>query len=232
MVRASAGGRWCFPAVKQVSAAREPPSNDDIGLPVDREINLSVKGRQLDLGDALREHVAEKLDGVFEKYFGDAIEVVVTLSREGHLYRSLVQAHVGRGIQMQASADAGEIYAAFDASADRLAKRLRRYKRRLRDHHKGTPQLAGIPALQYVLAAPEDDEDEEPAGGDDAAPPIIAEMEGEVPELTVGEALMRLDLSEEPALMFRNRAHGGLNMIYRRRDGNVGWVDPRGNRGA
>ena len=200
---------------------------------MDREINLSVKGRQLDLGDALREHVAEKLDGVFEKYFGDAIEVVVTLSREGHLYRSLVQAHVGRGIQVQASADAGEIYAAFDASADRLAKRLRRYKRRLRDHHKGTPQLAGIPALQYVLAAPGDDEeDEEPAGGEDAAPPIIAEMEGEVPELTVGEALMRLDLSEEPALMFRNRAHGGLNMIYRRRDGNVGWVDPRGNRGA
>jgi ribosomal subunit interface protein len=198
-------------------------------------MNLSVKGRQLDLGDALRQHVADKLDGVFEKYFGDAIEVVVTLSREAHLYRSHVQAHVGRGITMQTTADAGDIYGAFDLSADKLAKRLRRYKRRLRDHHKTATALEGIPALQYVLAAPAEDNDgdgetDEPADG--ASPPIIAEMEGEVPELTVSEALMRLDLSEEPALMFRNRAHGGLNMIYRRRDGNVGWVDPRGNRSA
>jgi ribosomal subunit interface protein len=192
-------------------------------------MNLSVMGRQLDLGEALRHHVADKLDEMFGKYFGDAIEVTVTLSREAHLFHSLIQAHVGRGIQLQASADAGEIYAAFDGSAEKLAKRLRRYKRRLRDHHKGAAE--GIPALQYVLAAPEEDE-EEPAEPNEAAPPIIAEMEGEVPELTVSEALMRLDLSDEPALMFRNRAHGGLNMIYRRRDGNVGWVDPRGNRGG
>lgn len=195
-------------------------------------MNLSVKGRQLDLGDALRHHVAERLEGVFEKYFGDAIEVTVTLSPEAHLYRSHIQAHVGRGIQMQASADAGEIYAAFDASADRLAKRLRRYKRRLRDHHQRQDAAAAMPAQQYVLAAPREDEDEEPAHDAETAPPVIAEMEGEVPELTVGEALMRLDLSDEPALMFRNRAHGGLNMLYRRRDGNVGWVDPRGNRSA
>lgn len=193
-------------------------------------MNLSVKGRQLDLGEALRHHVAAKLDGVFGKYFGDAIEVTVTLSREAHLYHSLVQAHVGRGIQLQASADADEIYAAFDAAADKLAKRLRRYKRRLRDHHRGAAE--GTPALQYVLAPPRDEEDEATAEPGEAAPPIIAEMEGEVPELTVSEALMRLDLSDEPALMFRNRAHGGLNMIYRRRDGNVGWVDPRGNRGG
>ncbi len=231
MVRAFIGGGQRHSARHARSAGPAPPDKDDTKVSVDHGMNLSVKGRQLDLGDALREHVAEKLDGVFEKYFGDAIEVAVTLSREAHLFRSQVQAHVGRGIQMQATAEADEIYAAFDASADRLAKRLRRYKRRLRDHHKGAADLESIPAQQYVLAAPTEEEDEEPAS-DGEAPPIIAEMEGEVPELTVGEALMRLDLSDEPALMFRNRAHGGLNMIYRRRDGNVGWVDPRGNRGA
>ena len=193
-------------------------------------MQLSVKGKQLNVGDALRTHVSESLSRILGKYFGDAIEVGVTFSREGHLYRAVVAAHVGRGIQLQAQGEADEPYPAFDTAAERLAKRLRRYKRRLRDHRKDTrPVPESLPAQQYILAggaeaqAAEDEINGRPA--------VVAEMATEIPSLTVSEAVMRMDLAELPALMFRNSSHSGLNMIYRRPDGNIGWIDPRGSRG-
>ncbi len=193
-------------------------------------MQLSVKGKQLNVGDALRTHVSESLSRILGKYFGDAIEVGVTFSREGYLYRAVVAAHVGRGIQLQAQGEADEPYPAFDAAAERLAKRLRRYKRRLRDHHKDTgPAPESLPAQQYILAS----DAEEQAAEDEinGRPAVVAEMATEIPSLTVSEAVMRMDLAELPALMFRNSSHSGLNMIYRRSDGNIGWIDPRGNRG-
>jgi len=192
-------------------------------------MQLTVKGKQLNVGDALRTHVSDSLSHILSKYFGDAIEVGVTISRDGHMYRAVIAAHVGRGIQVQAQGDAEEPYPAFDTAAEHLAKRLRRYKSRLRDHHKDSAREVEILlAQQYILA---DNDEEEP--GEDAAtgqPAVVAEMTTEIPSLTVSEAVMRMDLADQPALMFRNSAHDGLNMIYRRPDGNVGWVDPRGNR--
>jgi ribosomal subunit interface protein len=188
---------------------------------------LSVKGKQFDVGDALRRHAADSLDSLFGKFFGEPIEAAVTFSREAHLCRAQISIHFGRGIRMESVADAETPYAAFDASAGRIAKRLRRHKRRLRDHRRH--EVATEPARHLVLAS--DAAGEEGAEGD-AGPAVVAEMTGEVPTLTVSEAVMRLDLTDEPAMLFRNRAHGGLNMIYRRADGNVGWVDPRGNRGG
>jgi ribosomal subunit interface protein len=192
-------------------------------------MQLTVKGKQLNVGDALRTHVSDSLSHILSKYFGDAIEVGVTISRDGHMYRAVIAAHVGRGIQVQAQGDAEEPYPAFDTAAEHLAKRLRRYKSRLRDHHKDSAREVEILlAQQYILA---DNDEEEP--GEDAAtgqPAVVAEMTTEIPSLTVSEAVMRMDLADQPALMFRNSAHDGLNMIYRRADGNVGWVDPRGNR--
>ncbi len=194
-------------------------------------MQLSVKGKQLDVGDALRTHVGDSLSRILGKYFGDAIEVSVTFSRHGHLYRAVVAAHVGRGIQVQAQGDADEPYPAFDNAADRLAKRLRRYKRRLRNHHKDVrPVLAALPAQQYILAG--DAESEAAEDEIDGRPVVVAEMATEIPSLTVSEAVMRMDLAELPALMFRNSSHSGLNMVYRRSDGNIGWIDPRGNRGG
>ncbi|MGD1876489.1 MAG: ribosome hibernation-promoting factor, HPF/YfiA family [Kiloniellaceae bacterium] len=193
-------------------------------------MQLSVKGKQLDVGDALRTHVDESLSRILDKYFGDALEVAVTLSREAHLYRAVISAHVGRGIQLEAQGEANEPYPAFDAAAERLSKRLRRYKRRLRDHNSKAAESAPLPAQQYILAGegPEENEDESNADGQ---PAIVAEMTTEIPTLTVSEAVMRMDLGNLPAMMFRNSAHGGLNMIYQRSDGNIGWLDPRGNRG-
>jgi ribosomal subunit interface protein len=116
-------------------------------------MQLSVKGKQLNVGDALRTHVSDSLSRILGKYFGDAIEVGVTISRNGHMYRAVVAAHVGRGIQLQAQGDADEPYPAFDSAAERLAKRLRRYKRRLRDHHKNAgARPEALPAQQYILA--------------------------------------------------------------------------------
>ena len=139
--------------------------------------------------------------------------------------------HVGKGITVQSEGKASDAHAAFDAAAERMSKRLRRYKRRLRDHHRGHAQDV-ISAQQYILAAEIETEAEEAPEPDGWSPVVVAEMETAVDTLTVGEAVMRLDLSGAPALMFRNRGHGGINMIYRRSDGNVGWVDPAGATGA
>ena len=193
-------------------------------------MNVIVKGQHIDVGDALRQHVSESLGHVFGKYFGDAIDVTVTFSRQAHLLRASVSAHVGRGIVAQSHASADQPYAAFDLAAERLGTRLRRHKRRLRDHHK-TP-LETRPAEHYVLAADLEAEDGGATEAADGGPPVIAEMKTEIPVLTVSEAVMRLDLEDSGALMFVNRGHGGLNMVYRRPDGNVGWVDPRGNTSA
>ncbi len=192
-------------------------------------MQLSVQGRQIDVSDAFRNHVEDALGTIFNKYFGDAIEASVTLSREAHLLKAVVTAHVGRNIQLTAQGEADAPYPAFDMAADRLSKRLRRHKRRLRDHHKADSGLESIPAQQYILAGAtaEDEEDEQVVA--DGQPAVVAEMTTEIPTLTVGEAVMRMDLAEHSAMMFRNKAHGGLNMLYRRADGNIGWVDPRGN---
>jgi hypothetical protein len=136
--------------------------------------------------------------------------------------------HVGRGILMQAEDDGGDAYAAFDIAAETISKRLRRHKRRLRDHHRAAADDS-YAAKAFVLAA--DVQEETVLDGADGAdgsqaPVIVAELEADIPTLTVGEAVMRLDLAETQAMLFHNRAHGGLNMVYRRNDGNIGWVDP------
>jgi len=198
-------------------------------------MQLIVKGQQIDVGDALREHVRQSLTNVFGKYFGDAIDGTVIFSREAHLLRASLTVHVGRGITAESEATADQPYVAFDIAADRLAKRLRRHKRRLRDHHKqpvGTAPEVQL-ADHYVLASTPEGAGEGAAGADeDGQPTVVAEMKAEILALTVSEAVMRLDLADSGALMFVNRAHGGLNMVYRRPDGNIGWVDPKGNRGA
>ncbi|MHA1538247.1 MAG: ribosome hibernation-promoting factor, HPF/YfiA family [Alphaproteobacteria bacterium] len=187
-------------------------------------MKLSVTGKQIDIGQALRQHVEDGLQTSIAKYFSDAIDARVVVSRDGKLYHTEISVHIGKGIVVHAQASSGDIYGAFDTAANHMAKRLRRYKRRLRDHHRNARQSENIAAQQFIISADE--------GADDSAnePVIVAEMEAEIASLTVSEAVMRMDLANQSALMFRNRAHGGLNMLYRRPDGNIGWVDPRGNR--
>lgn len=196
------------------------------------DMNLTVKGKHLDVGDALRGFVEERLTALTEKYFSNPIDATVLFAQDAHLYRADISVRVGRGIMLQSTAEATEIYPAFDAAAEKVGKRLRRYKRRLRDHHMHDAAAAiaaanaEVPARQYVIEAEppllDDDEDE----GNE--PVIIAEMDTTIETMSVAEAVMRMDLAELPALLFRGGANGDLNMIYRRADGNVGWIDPRG----
>lgn len=201
-------------------------------------MQLTVTGKQVDVGNALRQHVESTLESILGKYFRSAIEAHAVFARDAHRIRADLSLHIGRGIVANSGAAASDHYQAFDAAAERLAKQLRRYKRRLRDYH-GKARPAGERtevAAAYVLA-PVDDEGEPPPGENDAAAPVvIAEMSAELPHLTVGEAVMRMDLADAPVLMFRNRSHGELNLVYRRGDGNIGWIDPalrpgRGDRG-
>jgi ribosomal subunit interface protein len=192
-------------------------------------MNLTVNGKGIDVGEALRTYVAEGLDRMFEKYFSNPIEATVTFSKQGYRFHAMISVHVGRGILMQAEDDGGDAYAAFDIAAETISKRLRRHKRRLRDHHRADTD--SYAAKQFVLAPDMGDAAAVEAGeGVDHvnghAALIVAELEADIPTLTVGEAVMRLDLAETQAMLFHNRAHGGLNMVYRRNDGNIGWVDP------
>jgi ribosomal subunit interface protein len=188
-------------------------------------MNLTVKGKHLDVGDALRTYVRDQLTAITEKYFSNPIDATVVFVQEAHLYCADIAVRVGRGILLQASAETTDIYPAFDTALDKLEKRLRRYKRRLRDHHaQEMPSQPEAPARQYVLEADLDADEE--AGRE---PVIIAEMDATIETLSVADAVMRMDLADLPALLFRSGVHGGLNMIYRRPDGHVGWIDPKGS---
>lgn len=187
-------------------------------------MKVVVKGKQLDVGDALRTHIEDRLPPAIEKYFVNAIESTVVLTKDGYRFKADISVHAASNIQMEATAETDDPYTAVDQAIEKAAKRLRRYKRRLVDHHTRAARDEAIAAAAYVLQAePEDvpDDHEEPA-----QPVVVAEMTTPIENLTVSQAVMRLDLANLPALMFRNSAHGGLNMIYRRTDGNVGWVDP------
>jgi ribosomal subunit interface protein len=186
-------------------------------------MQVSVKGKQIDIGESLRAHVSGTLGTLVGKYFGNPIDAQAVFAREAHLVCCDLTVHVGRDILTNSHGAAGDAYAAFDAAAERIDKRLRRQKRRLRDHH-AREAAPTSPAMSYVVS-PEEPEEGPQADGEDR-PLVIAEMATSVPTLSVSEAVMRIDLGDEGALLFRNRTHGGLNLVYRRADGNIGWVDP------
>ncbi|HJM60902.1 MAG TPA: ribosome-associated translation inhibitor RaiA [Alphaproteobacteria bacterium] len=189
---------------------------------------LSVSGKHIDVSDSLRAHVDERLSSAVGKYFDRAIDSKVQFSKARHLYRSDISVHAGRGIRVQAHGEANNIQAAFDAAADRVEKRLRRYHRRLTDHHAEKFDIEPtMSAAQTVLAAEHEDAAEPEFGAD--GPVTIAETTMPVHTLTVSAAVMRLELEDVPVLIFRNSGHGRLNVVYRRGDGNIGWLDPKEN---
>jgi ribosomal subunit interface protein len=190
-------------------------------------MRITVKGKHLDVGDALTEHVSERLAEVVAKYAERPTEAIITFSKDRHEFVADTSVHLSTGMTAQAKARGGEIYGAFDGAADRLEKQLRRYKRRLKDHHRDRQDpIETIGADSYVLSA-EYTEDAEP---ESLQPMIVAEMQTPVQTLSVGEAVMAMELSGASMLVFRNSKHGGVNVIHTREDGNIGWIDPRNSR--
>jgi ribosomal subunit interface protein len=199
-------------------------------------MQVQVSGKHVDVGEALRSRIVDELSGQIGKFFerGGAADVVVT--REAHLFRVDCFVTLASGQQVVAHGHGGDAHAAFSGALDRMEKRVRRYKRRLKNHH-GTNGRTGADesARLTVLRAPEDVEDETfgEVGGADGAPPaamVIAETEHPMRTMTVGMAVLELDLSNYPVILFRNAAHGGLSVVYRRPDGNIGWIDPERTR--
>lgn len=185
-------------------------------------MQIQVSGKQIDIGEALRGHVAASLDAIVSKYFGDSVDGSVTFSRDGFAYRADCQVHLRSGMTLKAQGKAADIYASFDMAAERLATRLGRYKARLRSHHQRAERAPEFPAQSFVIAG-EKEEGEEPRS---LEPLIVAEAPSVVRTLSVGEAVMQLNLSGDPVLLFRNAASLGLNVVYKRSDGNIGWIDP------
>ncbi len=185
-------------------------------------MEIEIKGKKIDVGDSLTGHMRDNLSTGVTKYFANPVDGSVLLAKDAHEFRCDILVHVGKDIEVQGRANAEDPYAAFDGALDRITKQLRRYKRRLRDHHKDKDPSTHLLAQQYVIE-PEDETHEEPESGD---PAIVAEIATKIETLTVSEAVMRMDLADVPTMMFRNSAHGGLNVVYRRDDGNIGWIDP------
>lgn len=195
-------------------------------------MQITVAGKQMELSDALRVRVSEQLDLISHKYFDGALEASVTFSRARSFFTCDINLHAGRGLTLRGEGEAADAHSAFDDAAEHIAKRLRRYRRRVNDHARDLATRARPEAArQYVLSQ---DEDAQPAsvegGGVPAYATVIAESQAEISTLSVGEAVMRMDLADQQVLMFRNSATAEFNVIYRRPDGNIGWIDPAAQR--
>lgn len=183
-------------------------------------MTLRVSGKNLDIGEALRGQVQGRISDAMSKYFGGGYSGHVTVTRDGSGFRTECSLHLDSGIVLQAAGAAGDAYASFDQAAMRIETRLKRYKTRLRDYQAAP--VGGDPLAYAVIESPEDDV-EEPEGW---SPVIVAESTKPLKSMTVGFAVMELDLTGAPVVVFRNAGHGRMNIVYRRADGNVGWIDP------
>ena len=188
-------------------------------------MRYQITGKQIDIGEALQTHVENELGSVLEKYAGRPTDATIVFSRDAHEYVCEAVVHLSTGLTAQARGHASEIYAAYERCGEKLDKQLRRYKRRLKDHHRERSQPVELMGgSSYILAGSDDDGDSEP---ETLQPVIVAEMETNIPSLSVGEAVMQMELAGAPVLVFRNEKQAkGVNVVYRRDDGNIGWIDP------
>lgn len=187
-------------------------------------MHYQISGKQIDIGEALQIHVKTELGAILDKYAGRPTEASVVFSKSGHEFVCETVVHLSTGLTAQARAHAHEIYASFDGCCEKMDKQLRRYKRRLKDHHRERSHPVELSAAGSYILASTDDSDE--AAADNNSPVIVAEMETKIPSISVGEAVMQMELANSPVVVFKNEKHDGINVVYRREDGNIGWIDP------
>jgi ribosomal subunit interface protein len=199
-------------------------------------MQLTVSGKQVNLSDALQVHVQQHLSNITSKYFDQALEAHVTFSKARSFFTCDINMHAGRGVTVRGEGEAGDAHAAFDDAAEHIAKRLRRYRQRMNDHSRDTAAAAPPPesGRQYILRDDDFELTTSPprkghalaAEADTLHATVIAESDTVIETLSVRDAVMRLDLAYQQLLMFRNKKSGQLNVIYRRTDGHIGWIDP------
>lgn len=187
-------------------------------------MRYQISGKQIDIGEALQTHVKEELGTAVAKYAERPTDAQVIFSKSASEFICEAVVHLSTGLTAQASARAHEIYAAFEGCREKMEKQLRRYKRRLKDHHRDREEPVELfGASSYILASDAEDTESEP---DSLQPIIVAEMETKIPSLSVGEAVMQMELAGAPVLVFRKEGKDVVNVVYRRDDGNIGWIDP------
>ena len=190
-------------------------------------MSFRVSGKNIEIGAALQDHARNKMSAIIGKYFETEVSGHVTLEPEGSGFRADMFVHLTNGVTVQAEGRAHEAYACFDQAAERVDKRLRRHKRRLKDRHSG-PGLADRPDQQllgtmasYVIETPTDDD-----VSADFSPVVVAETKTPLKHLSVSAAVLELDMSGAPLLVFRHSTSAQVNIVYRRTDGHIGWIDP------
>jgi len=190
-------------------------------------MDINVTGRKMKVGDSLTSHVEDRLSTVADKYFSRTIDATTTFMKEGHTYRSDVSFHANQGVNLQSRGEADDPYAAFEMAAEKVEKQLRRYKRRLKNHHRMPQRDVELEmANEFTLAPETEDGDAASNGALEDQPLIIAENRTSIPNVSVGDAAMLMDLANANAFIFRNSKNDALEVVYRRSDGNVGWISP------
>ncbi|WP_424812256.1 ribosome hibernation-promoting factor, HPF/YfiA family [Roseococcus sp. YIM B11640] len=197
-------------------------------------MQITVAGKQVSTSDALRSHVETGLGSITGKYFDHALEARVTFRKDakgsngGH-YACDINIHAGRGLTMRGEGQGPDAQRAFDVAAEHVGKRLRRYRRRVNEHARSKAvERAPVETFREYMVAMDEEGDEAPEVNGAEHPAVVAEPLGELHRISVSEATMRLDLAGSSVVVFRNVASGSINVVYRRQDGHVGWIDPSG----
>ncbi|HMN37545.1 MAG TPA: ribosome-associated translation inhibitor RaiA [Hyphomicrobium sp.] len=190
-------------------------------------MTIQITGKNVEVGDAYQAYVSDKIRALLQKYVSRDLNGHVRLEKERGLFRTNCSVRLASGLLLEAHGEGGDAYLSADAAVDRLETRVRKYKKRLKNHDASRANAArtgGFDARDAIVSVAEDDAGGTPSVSDDH-PLIIAESHRNVLELSVSEAVMQLDLTEAPFLIFRNAGSGGVNLVYRRQDGHIGWID-------
>ena len=190
-------------------------------------MTIKVTGKNIDLGESLRAYALNRVDTALGKFSGRSLSGQISLEKNHDGFFTQCSIHLSSGLDVQSTGSGADAYGSVDSALERLEKRLRRYKRRLKSHGQGTDgagQLYDGAGIDYVIDA----EQAGDAGSGEGAPAVIAETPARVRAMSVSDAVMQMDLADQTFLVFRNASHGGINVVYRRPDGNIGWIDPSG----
>jgi ribosomal subunit interface protein len=187
-------------------------------------MSVRVSGKHMEIGDSFRQKIEGQIGEAITKYFDGGYSSQVIVEKSGSRFSADCKVHLDTGIVLHAAGESNDPQGSFDAAAERIEKRLRRYKRRLKDHH-GNASGNGIEIAYTVMDRIPDETEEVP---EDFAPTIVAESTKQLKTMTVASAVLALDMTDEPVLLFRSPGKEELNIVYRRNDGNIGWIDPAG----
>lgn len=187
-------------------------------------MQIMITGKNIDIGDALREHIETRLTDHVTKYFERATQAHVTVEKQKNSFQIECTLHLSTGLTINARGDGGDAYSGFDQSLEHLETRLRRYTRRLKNHHRDRKKPIMVEEAASFVIEPRDEADA--TGDEQLNPAIIAETTHKISELSVGEAVMKMDVSDLPFVLFKTESSDQVNIVYRREDGNVGWIDP------